>query len=302
MKTKGIFLGLCGMDVVFYSPCGLPKENSKLKTDCFLRQIGGPAANAAVTFARLGGEAVLYSYVGYDDTGLWLEKKLEKAGVKLVRINAGTPDGREQTDYPVSDISSIFVNLSEGTRTIISGQNIKDTRCFKASAEEFGTADFILYDGNLSGVETELMKYVDSVETELVLDAGSFKEKFPVCFSDRTTAIASENFRNPEGRDIFFYREQLKDCAMTRGEKSILYVPENSAERTADNFPMEIPVKKSGKVADTLAAGDIFHGAYCYFRYAEKLGFGEALGRASEVATESTEYIGTEEFFGISDM
>lgn len=325
MKTKGIFIGLCGMDIVFYSALSLPKENTKTKTDCFLRQVGGPAANAAITFSLMGGEAVLYSFVGNDDTGRLLEAKLREYGVRLVRINksaggevmAGKEYAAGRKQGFSTDISSIYVNTSDGSRTIISGQHTKTVQDFKLSDEDAGNADFILYDGNLQGIEPELMKYVNSWKKELVLDAGGFKEKMPLCFSKSTTVIASEGFINPLGEDIFSYSDSLCCCAETRGEKSILYAATDT--ETGENHIKEIPTvdlemnegKKPGvydgsqenaavaadNVVDTLAAGDIFHGAYCYYRYVERDEFVNALKRASEVASRSVLYRGTEEFY-----
>jgi sugar/nucleoside kinase (ribokinase family) len=46
---------------------------------------------------------------------------------------------------------------------------------------------------------------------------------------------------------------------------------------------------------DTLGAGDIFHGAFCFY-YLKENNFAEALKKASAVATESCKYHGTRDW------
>lgn len=67
--------------------------------------------------------------------------------------------------------------------------------------------------------------------------------------------------------------------AITRGEKSIL---------------LENEVIELSKVdcIDSLAAGDIFHGAFCFARFNKGMEFKESLEFAAEVASESVKYKG----------
>jgi sugar/nucleoside kinase (ribokinase family) len=46
---------------------------------------------------------------------------------------------------------------------------------------------------------------------------------------------------------------------------------------------------------DTMGAGDIFHGAFCFFS-SEGKGFVESLGEAANIAAESCRYKGTREW------
>ena len=63
MTPKGLFVGLCTKDIVYYTD-EIPKKNHKIKTDDFATYIGGPAANAAITYAALGGDATLATCLG----------------------------------------------------------------------------------------------------------------------------------------------------------------------------------------------------------------------------------------------
>jgi sugar/nucleoside kinase (ribokinase family) len=49
------------------------------------------------------------------------------------------------------------------------------------------------------------------------------------------------------------------------------------------------------EVVDTMGAGDVFHGAYCYFASTGR-GFIESLAEAAKVASESCRYAGTREW------
>jgi len=53
---KGIFLGQVTTDIVYYVS-HYPANNQKLKAERQLAFAGGPAANAAVTFAAFGDQA-----------------------------------------------------------------------------------------------------------------------------------------------------------------------------------------------------------------------------------------------------
>lgn len=71
--------------------------------------------------------------------------------------------------------------------------------------------------------------------------------------------------------------------AITRGERPIIYdTPEGSGEIAIESV----------EAVDTLGAGDILHGAFCYY-YAKGNQFVVALQQASRVATLSCRTFGT---------
>ena len=95
--------------------------------------------------------------------------------------------------------------------------------------------------------------------------------------------IASEDFKDETGNDIFNMQCNASYKVITRGEKTILY------NRT------EIPVEKIEAV-DTLGAGDIFHGAFCYAYFECENRMENALRFAAKVAGESIKYRGPQEW------
>lgn len=57
-RKKAVFIGLTGIDYVYYLD-EFPEENNKCKTVEYAKYIGAPAANAAITYAALGGRCDL---------------------------------------------------------------------------------------------------------------------------------------------------------------------------------------------------------------------------------------------------
>lgn len=263
---KGCFVGLTTLDYVFYID-SQPQDNEKVKTDDFRRFAGGPAANAAITYSLLGGDATLVTCLGNSVESDYLKRILNGYGVTVLNCSE---------DDTMPSIAAIAVDQC-GKRRIFSGQN----QYQRINVPELEKPDFCLFDLNQQELSLGILKKCDC---EIVVDAGSWKGETAAFLKKATIVIASENFRDPSGNDIF----SIKDCvnakkAITRGEKPILLTDG------------EIPV---GPVAcaDTLAAGDIFHGAFCFAYYHKHSDFKAALTFASKIAAESVKYAGPREW------
>lgn len=271
--SNGVFVGLCGLDAVYYSKQDLPVENSKIKISDFSLEIGGPAANAAITYAKLGGEAYLISAIGNNEEGQLIKNKLKALNVKVIDII----DDVENTKC---NVSFIYVNLKNGSRTIFSGQSNANISQVIEWGDVVKKAKFVLYDGNLPKAENKLIQYIEYYDKDLIIDAGSYKTGFPECFYRANTVISSNDFVDLDNNDIFDIQKKygFKYAGKTRGEKSILY--------NDDGQIKEIPLIDV-KPLDTLGAGDIIHGAYCYFKYTNELPFEVALKNAADIASYS---------------
>ncbi len=274
-NVPGLFLGLCNLDIIYYSDIVMPADNSKKKITDYRMAVGGPAANAAITYSLLGGEAYLYTTIGNSPMGRMLKQMLGEQGVQVMDV---------AEDVANCNVSCIHVNTASGDRTILSGQAGRTVRGeFLTQLSDFvENCAFVLYDGNLPGVEEELIAQLTRQQKELVLDAGSYKNGFAFCFSARPTVISSESFTDEAGKDVFALNAvyDFAHCAQTRGAASIRY--------EKDGRIFELPVRSAAAV-DTLGAGDIFHGAYCYFKYFKKMSFEEALASAGCFASYTVE-------------
>lgn len=268
---KAVFIGLTGMDYVCYLD-SFPEENGKCKSSDYSRYIGGPAANAAITYAALGGDATLITAYGNSAESRIISEELSSYGVKVINVSSG--------EDKLPGISTICIT-GEGKRTIISGQSVYES--VDISGIELSGYDLALFDCNQQDISIPLL---DKVSCPIVLDAGSYKPNVERFLEKASIVISSEQFRDNEGRNIFeMPYDNISMRAITRGEKSIL---------TREG---EIPVN-SVECVDSLAAGDIFHGAFCYALLDKNYEFENALKFASAVASESVKHKGPRAWIG----
>ena len=260
--VKGLFVGLCTKDIVFYTN-EIPSHNHKSKTEDFATYIGGPAANAAITYAMLGGDATLATCLGNSAESQAMIEELRGYGVSVLNYS-------EYNILP--NMAAIFVS-GDGKRTIISGQQkFAVNRGF--DLESF---DFVLFDCNQQEISLDILQGVDG--KKIVLDAGSVKPNIEMFLQRADIVISSEDFKDELGNDIFGMDCDAKHKAITRGGNTILY---NEKELLVEQI----------EAVDTLGAGDIFHGAFCYVYFEKGRSCEDALHFAMRVASESVKYKG----------
>lgn len=118
----------------------------------------------------------------------------------------------------------------------------------------------------------------------IVLDSGSWKPHSSVCLALADEVIASVNCRPKEGDLLTFLQgADVMRIAITDGENDTYWFTEKN------RGVIEVPKVQA---IDTLAAGDVLHGAYCYYRFHEGFSFVRALEKATVVASESVKYYG----------
>src|SRR5579864_5151229 len=110
-QPKGLFVGLATVDLV-YAVSAVPKANEKLSVAGQQVCAGGPATNAGVTFACLGGRAELVTAVGAHSLATVIHDDLARHSVRLHDIARGR--------HELPPISSIMVSRATGERTVVS--------------------------------------------------------------------------------------------------------------------------------------------------------------------------------------
>jgi len=276
-NSVGLFVGLTTLDFVYYAD-EYPDRNHKMKTQNYKRYLGGPAANAAITYSLLGGKAVLISCLGKSAEAELMKKLLKEYNITVI-------DCSDETELPT--MATIIVD-SNGGRTIFSGQRLfaqTDISGLESYAADSGSnIGFCLFDLNQQEISLDILKNINSLSSEIVIDAGNWKPNTEAFIKKASVVIASETFKSPEGRNIFEIPGAAKaQKAITRGERDIL--TENGS----------VPVENVEAV-DTLAAGDIFHGAFCYGYYNKGLDFDGALKFAAGIASKSVKHYGPREW------
>ncbi len=264
---KGLFVGLGGIDII-YLLNNLPVSNTKVKTNDYNITVGGPALNAAITCAKLGGDATLVTCLGRSAISNIVKDVCAKHRVKLIDLmpNKNKPN-----------ISFVAVDLKKSHRTIVSGQTLDGITGY-LSSDFLDDFDYCLYDCNIPIFTKKLVELLSDNYTPLILDCGSWKENIEYALKYADVVISSENFSSPDEKDIFALQElySLHHVAKTRGDKSIFY--KDYGDELA-----EIEVDKIDN-AYTLGAGDVFHGAFCHYFYNLNCDFRTALEKATKYA------------------
>ena len=111
-RPAGVFVGLSTLDVV-HRVQRVPGANEKVTARRQDVAAGGPAANAAVVFAALGGDAVLITALGSDPLAGLISGELTARGVRTIDV---TPDDPEPPAVSAVATRTGFHDQSEFTK------------------------------------------------------------------------------------------------------------------------------------------------------------------------------------------
>jgi len=280
-RPKGLFVGLATVDLT-YTVDEIPRRNQKISVSGQHIAAGGPATNAAVTFAFLGGRAALVTAVGSHPLGTIIRTDLEKFDVALRDL------ARRRKEAP--PVSSIMVLNGTGERTVVSA----NAAVFSPIRGEFSPrwlsgVQILQVDGHYMPLCIAAARLAQERGIPVVLDSGSWKAGMAELLRYINIAICSDDYRPPGCRDIddvleFFAARGIRQVAITRGASGIRLV--DGGKRGT------IAIEKI-RAVDTLGAGDIFHGVFCYYACQHGYSFRDALGVAARAATFSCRYPGT---------
>ena len=277
--AAAVFVGLSTIDLI-HRVEAFPLPNSKAVAHSQNLLVGGPATNAAIVFSHLGGKATLVTAVGQNRLAAIIKDDLERHSVELVDL---MPENSE-----VPAISSVWVD-SKGQRSVVSvnARNVVDLSSYVDSAV-IENASIVEVDGHSMTACQIWARAAHSRQIPVILDGGSWKEGTEHLLAFVDIAICSADFRPPgctsHDQVIPYLRARnVKHIAITRGGDPIRFQSGSSGGL--------IPVPQV-EVIDTTGAGDVLHGAFCYFA-ASGLEFVKALGKAAAVASQSCRFPGT---------
>lgn len=278
MVKNGLFVGLVTLDLIYLTPT-LPDSNQKVVALDYAIAAGGPATNAAVAFQHLGSSARLLGVVGVHALSQLAAVDLQKQRITVIDL---APDRVEPLPA-----SSILVTQATGERAVIS---INATRS-QARVDQIPTdilqeTNIVLIDGHQMAVGQQIAKSAREQQIPVVVDGGSWKPNFEQVLAATDYAICSANFRPPGCQtpaDVLHYLQVagIEKIAITQGEQPIIYVDQGQYGE------MTVPAITA---VDTLAAGDIFHGAFCHFIL--QTSFQAALVQAAQIAARSCQSFG----------
>ncbi|MGW1208328.1 PfkB family carbohydrate kinase [Streptomyces sp. NPDC002499] len=289
-RPDGLFVGLCTLDVIQLVD-HVPSSNEKLTAREQTFAAGGPAANAAVSFSHLGGTAELLTAIGSHPLGLGITADLNRMGVTV-------SDLASDTVQPPA-VSSILVTASTGDRAVAS-TNATGHRLAPPDDPDALVAgrDVVEFDGHHMELAVAVARAARAAGCTTLLDGGSWKDGTPDLLPWIDVAVCSADF-HPPGADTpadtlrFLGEHGVAWSAVSRGGQPIAWTgPEGGGT-------VEVPAVR---VADTLGAGDVLHGALAYYLAARagdgrpsltSEGFTQALRDAAAVASRASASFGT---------
>ncbi len=262
-------VGYACVDINFTAPHH-PASDEKVRALSMHSCGGGPASNAAVAIARLGGRAAFAGYLGQDAFGDAHLKELADAGVQTSGIH------RSEAPTPVAAVTI----KPDGDRSII------DYRVPSALAPEDAIslseqpARVLLVDGHQPLLSAKLIDEARSLGIPSVLDAGSVHDGTMLLYNKVDYLITSEKFAR-QLTDEDDPRTALASLdgaapvvAVTWGADGV-YWQDDEGQHHMPAFDIE--------AVDTTGAGDAFHGAFA-LGLAEGMKLRSNLRRASATA------------------
>ncbi|MCE4566917.1 sugar kinase [Maribellus sp. CM-23] len=282
MKFKGLFVGLTTVDIQYFVDV-FPEANQKVKVTAPEMLVGGPATNAAIAFSALNDGAFLISSAGENSFSDLVRNDFEISNIDFTDLSA------EKANQPV--IATV-VTSGNGDRNIFTHHPLPLETVYtpKQILDEINP-EIVMMDGFYPEFSVALAREARSRKIPVVLDCGSWKPHLPELLPFVDIAICSSDFYPPfcsSPADVFDYLNELgiHSAAISRGGDSILFRKgKNESEIQVENVLTK----------DTLGAGDILHGAFCYYYLLERE-FTSALTKASRVASFSCKFNGTRQW------
>ncbi|MDD1620050.1 MAG: PfkB family carbohydrate kinase [Methylococcaceae bacterium] len=260
-------IGHASYDLVFSVPHH-PGPDEKTVADNLIGCGGGPAANAAVTAAKLGFSAGFCGYLGNDVYGDSHLKELLALGVDTRLVMRG--------DSP-TPLSAVLVK-PDGKRALINYKG--ETQALPTNSVDFTGLEpkVVLFDGHEPQLSLALLEKIGGSRIPTVLDAGSLHDGTRALLDKVDYLVCSEKFALQYAGEELTALSRLAELApvvvITLGERGLIW------RRGSESGCLLAPPINA---IDTTGAGDAFHGAFAAalttgMEWGEKLYYASAAG------------------------
>ena len=324
-RPVGLFCGLAVVDVI-QLVADPPGPDDKVTALDQVVAAGGPATNAAVTFAALGGRAVLAVPVGRGPLAALVREDLASCGVELLDCAAtdeaetarpAGPAGQTRPAGPAGQtrpaglsVSSCTVWARTGQRSVVStnARQAVDPAPLHHLAQEVAAGrapapDVVLVDGHNPALARTGLDLAEATDAIRLMDAGSWKDAAADLLPRCDVVAASARFYppgvlpRPEDVAAWLLGLGVPGVVVTRGgEDALWWQADGMAPQCRGAVrPPEVAV------VDTLGAGDVFHGALAHalaHALARHQGLPGAVATACDVAAASATTLGTRAWLG----
>ncbi|MDQ8195909.1 PfkB family carbohydrate kinase [Coraliomargarita sp. SDUM461004] len=241
-------VGYACIDINFNAPHH-PGADEKVRALSMHSCGGGPASNAAITIARLGGRSAFSGYLGQDAYGQAHLYELTQAGVATVGLLRG------EAPTPVAAVTI----KPNGDRSIIDYRAPATIVPPDLITLKSGPPRVLLVDGHQPQLSLSLVNEARQLGIPTVLDAGSINDGTQRLYNQVDYLITSEKFARQfsgesEPRTALAALDgSAPIIAVTWGDKGVYWLDE-AGQHHMPAFDIE--------AVDTTGAGDAFHGAF----------------------------------------
>lgn len=246
--------GICAADYLCIVS-KYPALDEKTETVEFSLQGGGPVATALVTLARLGCSTSFIGRIGNDVTGKFLLNEFEKEGVNTtgVIIDQSMPTNQ----------AFIWIDQQTGKKSIVlNDQHYREILPPEIRLDHVGTAKYLLIDGRDTEATFKLIKWAKERGAEIIIDAGSPRDRMEDLLSLADYPVVSESFCQKYLK-LSDYKKAIKKlleygaiaAVVTCGSRGCY-----GGDKTGNYYQPAFEVA----VVDTTGAGDVFHGAFVF--------------------------------------
>ncbi|MEA3024640.1 MAG: sulfofructose kinase [Alphaproteobacteria bacterium] len=234
-----------------------PRPDAKVEAAEFLAVGGGCAANAAVAIARLGGDASFAGPLGGPPGQEPISDRI-LAGLAREGVDCA---GCVRLDGVASGISAIFVNM-RGERTIVTHRSRRLDAVTPLDPDKLvAGADAVLADNRFPDFALPICRAALRRGIPVVLDADKPARPEAALFSACSHVVFSaESLRATMATDDLacalrqFGQATNAFLAVTDGANPVQWRDDTGVIRAMPVFGVT--------AVDTLAAGDVFHGAF----------------------------------------
>ena len=275
-------VGHAVQDFIFSTP-QLPRSAEKHRASGFRSIGGGPAATAAVTIAKLGGDARLAARVGDDAIADTIAGELTSLGVDCRHLRRFA--GRQ------SSLSAVFVD-DAGERLIVNHTDaaMPTDPAWLLAAIDWPELDAVLADTRWPEGAEAVLRTARERGLPAVLDADVPVPKDGRLLSAAThVAFSSAGLRDYSACStapaeiesaLLSLAASLRSwCCVTLGANGVAIVDARGPEAPSVQYVSAFRVTP----VDTLGAGDVWHGAFA-LALAERCGEPEAVRAACAAA------------------
>ncbi|WP_176582386.1 carbohydrate kinase family protein [Mariprofundus erugo] len=225
-----------------------PASDEKITAHAMQLSGGGPAANAAVCIARLGGHAAFCGYLGHDLFGQAHLQELQQAGVDTTTVVRG--------DHP-TPVSQILAK-QDGLRSVVNFKGDTPTLAVDTAVPDRLPA-VLLFDGHEPDLSLQLCEQARLQQCKTVLDAGSLHRGTQLLAPRVDYLVASARFASQYARTDDMM--QALNCLAGTGNTAIITLGEEGLIWSRDGVFGSLPAFNITAI-DSTGAGDAFHGAF----------------------------------------